>query len=308
MLFRSIILILCSLIAFVLMACKNANVAPGGTTLFLTAQPEQISVNGSSELTVIGTVDGQPLEDGTVIKFSVVTEAGSISPSSAATKGGIATATFRAANFPAEVKISAASGPATAEATITVVDNRGRQKITLSADPPNLPPEGGSTHLTALVTDESDEPVSGARIVFSTDAGTLHSRGSAQQTDSNGIASDVLTTDKTADVTAKLLSGTADPALLLVPVGSITITCGFTFSPTNPSVGTAVTFQDASTDPAQRIRSYLWDFGDGFSDQGPTVQHTYQASGTFSVAHVVVDLSGTSNVCVPQSITVTGGP
>jgi PKD repeat protein len=53
----------------------------------------------------------------------------------------------------------------------------------------------------------------------------------------------------------------------------------FTMSPTNPDVGDLVTFDgSASYDPdGGSIVSYSWDFGDGNSDTGMVVTHTYTA-------------------------------
>src|SRR5207248_2780529 len=48
----------------------------------------------------------------------------------------------------------------------------------------------------------------------------------------------------------------------------------------------------ASTDPDGSIASYSWNFGDGNSAAGATVQHTYQSSGAFTARLTVTDNRG----------------
>lgn len=77
-----------------------------------------------------------------------------------------------------------------------------------------------------------------------------------------------------------------------------------------------------STDGDGTIASYAWDFGDGNSTTGATVQHEYAAAGTYTAELTVTDDSGatgtdlvTINVSVPNvaptavaSANVTSGP
>jgi PKD repeat protein len=72
--------------------------------------------------------------------------------------------------------------------------------------------------------------------------------------------------------------------------------------------GAPVTFNGtASWDPDGTIRSYLWDFGDGFGDSGPVVGHSYAQAGTFQVVLTVVDNGGASGTA-STTITVTSAP
>jgi PKD repeat protein len=50
-----------------------------------------------------------------------------------------------------------------------------------------------------------------------------------------------------------------------------------------------------STDPDGNIVSYAWDFGDGGSGTGATVEHTYATSGTYTVTLVVTDDDGATD-------------
>ncbi len=60
----------------------------------------------------------------------------------------------------------------------------------------------------------------------------------------------------------------------------------------------------ASSDSDGTIVAYSWNFGDGASDTGVSVAHTYAAAGTFNVALTVTDDGGASNT-TSRNITVT---
>ena len=49
-----------------------------------------------------------------------------------------------------------------------------------------------------------------------------------------------------------------------------------------------------STDPDGQINGHTWDFGDGHSDTGTTVTHTYEKAGTYAVHLTVTDDAGAS--------------
>jgi PKD repeat protein len=155
------------------------------------------------------------------------------------------------------------------------------------------------------VTDSIGNPRQGDRVLFTTTAGSLKSSGNFVLTDAQGHASDELTTDQTAEVTADAVDASVEPAKITIPVGATEVECSFTVSPQNPSVGTVVTFTDTSEIEPQRIFNSIWDFGDGTTMSGITVQHTYTTAGTFQVAHVIVDISGNSFSCPILRLTVS---
>lgn len=67
-------------------------------------------------------------------------------------------------------------------------------------------------------------------------------------------------------------------------------TAKFTATPTYGVLPLKVDFDaSASTDVDGTIASYKWDFGDGTTDQGKTVSHTFSATGTFMVVLTVTD-------------------
>ena len=79
-------------------------------------------------------------------------------------------------------------------------------------------------------------------------------------------------------------------------------TAGFSFTPSNPLVGEAVTFTDESTGD-RTIVSRDWDFGDGNTGTGTAPTHTYDAAGDFSVTLTVEDDEG-ATASSTQTVTV----
>lgn len=294
---RTTVLTLLVLLAFGL-SCKMVDqVAPGNSTLFLTAQPQQINANGVSTLTVTGirgNGSGAPLPDGTVIRFTV-DNAGTVSPNPVETRDGVAVALFHAANFSAKVNVTATSGTAIntdAKVEITVGDARAT-KMLLSASPSVLPFEGGSSQIRALVTDDDGNRLQGIGVQFTTDKGTLRSGGSIINTNKNGLAIDTLDTIETAVVSATTLNHTTTDSVT-VTVGGTPLTVTFDISPTDPEVGDAVFFVDTTEDPGGTIRSWSWNFGDGATGGGKSTSHIYRIPGSFNVNLKVVDSSGNS--------------
>jgi len=69
----------------------------------------------------------------------------------------------------------------------------------------------------------------------------------------------------------------------------------FTATDTEATIPFTVGFDGTlSYTSAGEIDSYLWTFGDGASETGPVVEHTYSEDGTYEVRLIVVDESGLS--------------
>jgi PKD repeat protein len=78
----------------------------------------------------------------------------------------------------------------------------------------------------------------------------------------------------------------------------------FTYSPTFPYVGQAVTFDaSGSSDIDGTIVSYEWDFGDGSTGTDVLTPYTYESAGTFTVTLTVTDDLGATDT-LQQEITV----
>jgi PKD repeat protein/uncharacterized protein YraI len=74
--------------------------------------------------------------------------------------------------------------------------------------------------------------------------------------------------------------------------------------PASGLVGDVLKFNSqASSDSDGKIVSYAWDFGDGVTDQGNKVKHTYSVSGTYTVSLTVTDNDGlTAQATQPVTI------
>ncbi len=84
----------------------------------------------------------------------------------------------------------------------------------------------------------------------------------------------------------------------------------FTANPSAAAVGAQIAFNaSGSSDPDGSIVSYAWRFGDGASGAGVTTNHSYAASGTYTVTLTVTDNGGATNSTTRQvSISVSGRP
>ncbi|MEJ5139304.1 MULTISPECIES: PKD domain-containing protein [Acinetobacter] len=105
-------------------------------------------------------------------------------------------------------------------------------------------------------------------------------------------------------------------SLLLLACNSSTkfeqgLTAKFEYSPTAPSIGEVVKFDatKSTVDQAKEasaIASYAWNFGDGSSGKGATVEHSYTKVGQYTVSLTITDLAGRTD-STTQKIEVKQG-
>lgn len=91
----------------------------------------------------------------------------------------------------------------------------------------------------------------------------------------------------TAEVEVTDDLGTVNRTTFEVPVHGVIP--DFTIETLDPETGEPVTFQDASTALEGANLSYAWDFGDGSTGTGATVNHTYTTAGTYEVTISVTE-------------------
>ena len=96
-----------------------------------------------------------------------------------------------------------------------------------------------------------------------------------------------------------MLWGLLTTLMLAVPMAQ------FTVSPQPSPVGEPITFTSVSTDPDGIIVRYVWNFGDGTTDdvENRSITHTYSDIGEFTVTLMVVDDHGLSNT-ITSNITI----
>jgi len=71
----------------------------------------------------------------------------------------------------------------------------------------------------------------------------------------------------------------------------------FTYSPSAPAVGDAISFNGAaSSDPDGTLVGFLWDFGDGTTASGVAPIHSFASSGSKTVALTVTDNEGATGM------------
>jgi adhesin/invasin len=335
-------------VACVVSACERVPLlAPSGSTITLTASTNAMSVNTTA--TIIAQVleaAGTPPHSGTVITFT--TTLGSIEPAEARTDvAGRVNVRFHAGNANGNATITAVSGGATTGsngALRIAVGTAAVGNIVLTASPATVPNTGGSTTISAVVRDINGNPLSGAPVSFSTNAGTMSSPVST--TDSNGAATTVLTTAQTATVTAIVgaqgstgtggtggtggnggtggsggtggTGGTSSgqtTASITINV-SVAPTLVITPPTTPPSAGLPSAYTFAVTVAQQNgsaVRNLRVDWGDGtVRDYGAVtgnavLSHVYEDDGTYTITATVTDASGNSQT-VSASVTVIPVP
>ncbi|HSL82840.1 MAG TPA: PKD domain-containing protein [Thermoanaerobaculia bacterium] len=271
-------------------ACDSAiPTAPSGTVLTISANPGQITLTGTSTITVVGRKpNGSPLNRGTEVFFS--TDLGSVNPVVVAVdEDGVARTTLRGDGRVGTASVQARVGTGgdggAGSATIDVLVGRSAGAISLQATPTSVPETGGTVQLLALVRDDQGQPLAGVAVNFQTDAGTLQSGGSFINTNAQGEARDTL------GVTAGDLDGIAGNSFSVeaeaasgggVQSDSSTIAilrlpeADFGFTPNRLTVS----FEDRSTGSPT---SWFWEFGDGQTSNSRNPTHTYAAAGSYTV-------------------------
>jgi hypothetical protein len=298
-------------------ACdKVPLLAPTGSVITLLPVTTTVSLN--SEVTIIATViengqapgasgsgvtsgsrtgAGTPVQNGTLITFT--TTIGRIEPSEARTHNGQVSVKLITTGASGTARITAYSGGASSFTDLKV-GTAAAGRVLITTTPQALGVNGGSVQVTASVTDEGGNPVSGVPVTFATDKGSLSP--STANTDSSGNATTTLTTTATAKVTATAGSIKSSEATVTVNARGL---ASFTASPPTANAGVPVTFNLTPTTGAN-ISNVQIDFGDGTSTNlgaisaPTTVAHAYRSPGTYTATARAVDGTGDSG-----SITTT---
>ena len=95
------------------------------------------------------------------------------------------------------------------------------------------------------------------------------------------------------DTFAREMSAVGARNALDVPPPNTPPTASFTATPSSGRAPLAVAFNaSASADAEAPIASYAWDFGDGSTGIGATVNHTYTTAGNYTATLTVTDAGG----------------
>ena len=204
--------------------------APTTASITLTASATALPLNGTTDLVAqVLEQAGTPPHSGTHVIFT--TTLGSVLPAEAETDlNGRAIVRFLAGNASGTATIVASSGGAGSSTTpsggtgtpaTSTTDSRTVKiavgsaavgRINLVANPGTVTATGGNSAIVANVGDVNGNVLANVPVTFTTDAGSLSA--SVVNTDQNGNAQTLLTTNKTAKVTAAAglcSSGTEQP-------------------------------------------------------------------------------------------------
>ncbi len=117
----------------------------------------------------------------------------------------------------------------------------------------------------------------------------------------------------TVNLTVTDDSGSTGTASAVKSIGDRPPVASFTASSTTIVVGNPLKLNaSGSSDQDGTVTSFSWTFGDGSNDTGSSVSHVYNATGTFTIALVVIDDSGSTgstnqvvSVILPTTVLLT---
>ncbi len=289
-----------------LAACdKTSPVAPSGTLITISANPDRIPSDGSSEIRVVALrPNGTPVSSGTLVRLA--TTLGSIPASVPVDERGEALARLEASGQFGVALVSASTG-GSETATVDVQLGLSPASVTVQVTPNSVPETGGEADLLAIVRDDRGQPLEKAEVNFRTEIGTLESGGGLISTGADGSASDRLmvssgdldtVTGDSFQVGVDVGSGAGELVTTNVNVSIQRLPrADFTFSTRN----LLVAFED-TTDG--RTTSWLWIFGDGNTSTRQNPTHTYAATGTYAVTFRATNTLGSDEVT--KFVQVTG--
>jgi hypothetical protein len=294
--------------------------APGGSTITLTASTTALPVNGTTQLIAqVIEAGGTPPHRGTQVSFT--TTLGTIEPADGQTDAnGRVIATFKAGTANGTATIRAISGGASvaAESAVKIaVGTAAVGRVNVSASPSLIPALGGSATITTTVFDINGNPLASAPVTYSTTAGTLDPTFGT--TDANGAATTTLRTSTKATVTASVgaqapatppstgtgttpttpTSGQASGSVTVDVAGAPNL--GITLPSATPTAGLPATFTFVVTQAAANgsaIRSLTVNWGDGTTQElgavtgSAAVAHTYRSEGSYTITATITDGSG----------------
>lgn len=308
--------------------------APTGSTITLSTATSALGFNGTADISAqVLEAAGTPPHSGTHITFS--TNLGTVEPAEVQTDvNGRATTRFRAGNSSGIATIIATSGGASVAAANAIkiaVGSAAVSGVIANANPAIVSSRGGSSTISAKVTDAGGNALSAIPVTFTTDFGSLSA--SVANTDASGTATVVLTTNRTAKVTATagITTTTTTPPTSGTGPGTTTTTApsksevtvavnstqaitigtpstGSTPPTVNQLVSWALTYTAIGTSGASAVVRVSVNWGDGrtenFTGQPPSISHAYSSGGSFLIVVTGFDaLDDTSTAST--SITVT---
>lgn len=279
-------------------ACEKVPLlAPTQSTIVLVPTTTVVAANGTAQITAsVVEQAGTVVQNGTLVTFT--TNLGAIEPREGRTQNGQVTVEFRANGQSGTAKIGAFSGGIRATDIELRVGGAAAERVTLRAEPANVPTSGGQAQITATVLDASGNGLAGVPVSFTADNGQLST--GLVTTGPTGQAQTTLTTTRTTRVSAAAGAKTADVTITAVAVPSVTIAlaAGATAEAGGPTVFTVTPQSGASGNPLANVAI---NFGDGTVTNlgaiggATTVTHVYAGAGRYTVTATATDAAGFSS-------------
>ena len=169
----------------------------------VTVQPPQLMVGGSRATVRARVVDcgGNPVEEGTLVTFTIASGGGSLMPQTTTTVGGWAYSTLTSPNETGAATLRARADSREGSAVVQYIPGPAFD-ILLSADPLSIPADGLSTStIGAEVRDRYGNSVADRTlIVFSTDLGSFETGLTYRGSTSGGRAGATLISSTTPGI------------------------------------------------------------------------------------------------------------
>jgi PKD repeat protein/RNA polymerase subunit RPABC4/transcription elongation factor Spt4 len=185
---------------------------------------------------------------------------------------------------------------------VIVLANKLFVNVTASTPSPAL---NAPSTITVTVRYYNDSPVKGAAVTLTKTGGTLSEMSGT--TNNYGVFTSAFTSSLpgafTITAAASKTNYTSGSASIQVSVANDPPVAKFIASNMSGDMPLKVSFDaSGSMDPDGSIVQYSWDFGDGGTDSGIKVSHTYETNGSFLAALTVTDNLGMNNTSSAQIV------
>lgn len=184
----------------------------------------------------------------------------------------------------------------------------GRRTSFSATSPVNTPvvsaiasPRTGNAPLPVRFTGGTTKPLEAVAYVWDFGDGTVGTGSLVDHTYTKGgsYTAKLTVTNKAG------LQGSTTVIVNVVGTPNALPTVAATATPTSGNAPLIVVFRATATDSDGQVVSYSWNFGDGSTGTGPTVEHIYLVPGTYAAVLTVTDNSGGQNYA-SQTILVGG--
>ena len=291
--------------------------SPSGfsTAVTLTAFPDNLPRDGSSESIVTVTVRDASNRPVSGQRLSVSTDIGSVTESEVVTDGdGHATFAFVAPASSVPGIVARISVTPLGEDADTVIARTLTIKFTgatnLTAPTPSFTMSPAAPVLRQSVV--LDASATTDESVVCADSCTYSWNFDGEATASGRVVTYQFLAVRTYPITLTVTDAQGSSATLtqnLVVTQGTAPTASFTFSPTSPGQFETVRFTAEASrvgETSRTITRYEWKFGDGESKAGITESHAYSVLGSYPVVLTVTDSAGVQGTST-QTVTVVAG-